>query len=219
MSFKIKTNFPVALDSLDHLNPVGTTGNNTSIPLIEEIEQYFENEKINMCDLGCAGGQFVVDFHNRGHSAIGLEGSDYSIHNNVDNWLQYHNNILFTCDIEHLFSVQDENNTNIKFKCISAWEVLEHIKPYRLNTVLKNIYDLLDDDGIFIGSISLIPCVIQNGVDLHQSRYTQDKWINELFPRIGLQCFEYPFKNLVNRTYVDMGYSFSICAKKINTGS
>ena len=76
---KVITDYPVAYESKDHTEPWGTKGdNNTSLPYIEEIEKHFGGKKINFLDIGCSGGQLVVDLHNRGHKSIGIEGSDYS---------------------------------------------------------------------------------------------------------------------------------------------
>ena len=63
--FKIKTEFPGAFNSPDHLMPVGSIRDNyTNISLINEVLKYFNNSNIKVLDLGCAGGQFISDFIN-----------------------------------------------------------------------------------------------------------------------------------------------------------
>jgi len=63
---KIITEFPVAYNSPDHIVPVGTKNDNsTDSEYIMEVENFFKNEKINIMDIGCAGGQLAVDFYNR----------------------------------------------------------------------------------------------------------------------------------------------------------
>lgn len=74
----------IAYESIDHMRPLGTRmDNHTSVEFIEELEEYFAMyrgiDKIKLLDLGCAGGQFVVDMAVRGHIAVGLEGSNYNI--------------------------------------------------------------------------------------------------------------------------------------------
>jgi hypothetical protein len=66
----------IADDSPDHICPVGAIRDNFTSPgLIDEVKDGFDDEQIAMLDLGCAGGQFVVDFINRGDIGVGLEGS------------------------------------------------------------------------------------------------------------------------------------------------
>ena len=66
----------VADDSPDHICPVGAIRDNfTSQGLIAEVKDGFDDEQISMLDLGCAGGQFVVDFIKEGDIGVGLEGS------------------------------------------------------------------------------------------------------------------------------------------------
>jgi SAM-dependent methyltransferase len=94
------TNYPIAYDSPDHIFPWGTMrDNSSSSDFIEEMEKHFSKQPIKMMDLGCSGGQLVVDFHNRGHLAVGLEGSDYSVKIQRANWPEWYNKILFTCDL------------------------------------------------------------------------------------------------------------------------
>ena len=65
MTFRLETKKTIAIDSPDHLCPVGCVNDNFSSPgLIDEVLQYFGDKKITALDLGCAGGQFVVDFIN-----------------------------------------------------------------------------------------------------------------------------------------------------------
>jgi 2-polyprenyl-3-methyl-5-hydroxy-6-metoxy-1,4-benzoquinol methylase len=76
---KVITEHKVATESPDHLFPWGTARDNTTdLGFIDEIENYF-NKKIKTLDIGCSGGQLTIDFHNRGHLAIGIEGSDFSL--------------------------------------------------------------------------------------------------------------------------------------------
>jgi 2-polyprenyl-3-methyl-5-hydroxy-6-metoxy-1,4-benzoquinol methylase len=192
---KIQTNYPVAIDSPDHITPHGTAhDNSTDINFINEVSEWFKNEKINFLDLGCSGGQLVVDFHNRGNFSVGLEGSDYSLLHGRANWPEYGNKILFTCDITKPYKViygEDENQ--ILFDVITAWEVVEHIKYEDLNSLFKNINDSLKDGGIFLASVAMHP----DG-DLHQTVKTKDEWILEIFPEVlkntDLIIKEYPFQ-------------------------
>jgi SAM-dependent methyltransferase len=210
---EIRTNYPVAYASLDHIFPAGTKeDNNTSLSFIEEVETFFKR-KINFLDLGCSGGQLVVDFHLRGHFALGLEGSDYSLRTQRANWPVYANKVLFTCDLTHPFSIV-ENGHRIKFDCISAWEVLEHIPRADLPMFFRNIADHLKPEGLFCGSVSLIDNWV-NGVNLHQTIFPREIWEQELIPDY-FRWATYPFHNSINNSYVLSEQSFLICLRPKN---
>ena len=199
---KIQTNHPVAYDSPDHITPHGTANDNsTDTNFINEVSEFFKNETINFMDLGCSGGQLVVDFHNRGNFSIGLEGSDYSLLNGRANWPEYGNKILFTSDITKPFKVlYGEDETQILFDVITAWEVVEHIKYEDLNFLFKNINDSLKHGGIFLASVSTHEDSIGDAI-LHQSVFPKETWINEIFPEVlkdtNLIIKEYPFQHWV----------------------
>src|SRR5262245_5090144 len=73
----VQTDYPVAFDSPDHLAPHGTAENNiTHYGFIAKMTKLLG--KGAYLDLGCSGGQLVVDFYRVGWRAVGLEGSDYS---------------------------------------------------------------------------------------------------------------------------------------------
>jgi 2-polyprenyl-3-methyl-5-hydroxy-6-metoxy-1,4-benzoquinol methylase len=193
---KVITNYPIAVNSPDHLYPCGTAYNNsTDHNFITEIENYFGNTRINFLDIGCAGGQLVVDFNNRGHLAIGLEGSDYSVIHSRANWPTYHNKLLFTCDATMPYTIVDDNNQQIKFNCISAWEVIEHIAPEELDQFFMNVINHMHDTAIFVGSISEHPSYWDydgQTRQLHQSIFSKNYWIDEILPKY-FKVEEYPF--------------------------
>lgn len=150
----IVTDYPVALDSPDHIYPWGTANDNTTdIGFINEIESYFQNKKIKMLDIGCSGGQLVIDFHSRGHQSIGIEGSNFSVKSGRANWPKYHNKILFTCDATKPYKIMD-GKENVIFDLITAWEVVEHISFDDLEIFFNNIKNHMNKDSIFCASIS-----------------------------------------------------------------
>lgn len=198
---KIITNNPIAVDSLDHLYPWGTRyDNHTNIEFIKEIENHFDNKKISFLDIGCAGGQFAVDFHNRGHVSVGIEGSDYSAKAGRANWPEFHNRLLFTCDAAKPYTIVDDTDNSIKFDCISSWEVIEHIEYSELNQFFINITNHMHENSIFVGSIALVDDLhdgkgdFGQEVNLHQSVLTKTKWIDDILP-IHFNIYDYDFKN------------------------
>lgn len=209
----IRTDHPLAFDSPDHLYPTGTRNDNsTSAGYIEEIEHYFGGRKLNVLDLGCSGGQLVVDMHNCGHKAVGLEGSDYSVVHKRANWPEHHNKILFTCDITKPFEVL-EDGIPMKFDVVSMWEVMEHIAPKDITQVLENVSLHLKDDGLFLVSIAKFSSRSEEGVELHQSILPERVWRKKYFaPYFTWE--PYPFKNHVREDVWSTGFSRFILSRK-----
>ena len=201
---KLKTKYPIAYDSPDHIFPWGTMrDNSTNEGFINETLEFWKQrgkDKINFLDLGCSGGQLVIDYLNKGHLGIGLEGSDYSVKHKRANWPEYHNKNLFTCDVTKEYKLF-ENDKQIKFDVITAWEVIEHIKPEDLKPFFKYINDNLEQGGFFCGSISMKQEVLQGHV-LHQTVWNEKTWYDN-FPEIltgtTLELYDYPFKNKVRQ--------------------
>jgi len=178
---RVVTDHPIAWESPDHIVPVGTKNDNSSsTDYIQEVENLFQGRKINVMDIGCAGGQLIVDFHNRGHAAIGIEGSDYNIKHKQFNWPEYHQKVLWTADLTKPLKVVDENGDCVLFDLISAWEVVEHIHPDDLNFFFDNVLDQLKPDGIFVSSVNTGPDIREdeNGKlhFLHQSVFLEQYW-------------------------------------------
>lgn len=195
----VLTEHLIAYESIDHLYPNGTKHDNTTnVGFIQEVEQYFQNNKIAFLDIGCAGGQLVIDFFNRGHVAIGLEGSDYSIKHQRANWPAYHNKNLFTCDATMPYTVVDDNGQKQLFDCVTAWEVIEHISPNQLDAFFQNIASHMHDKSIFVGSISLMRSPDPNlgHADWHQSVFPQEVWTNDILTKHFIVS-DYPFTNKV----------------------
>lgn len=221
--YTLLTEFPVAVNSNDHLFPWGTANDNyTSPTMIEELEQYFKR-KYSLLDLGCSGGQSVIDAIAAGNKAVGLEGSDYSLKNARANWTDEHyNKVLFTSDLSKPFQLL-EDNAPAKFDCITAWEFLEHIATNALDTLFDHVNLHLADGGIFIGQYALGTDVheffderVQSmvSVDLHQSVFPVTWW-NEKFDSTGYftNMGQYPFKGAV-RDYNEVWHKKFFLVKK-----
>jgi len=192
----IKTSFPIAIDSPDHLRPWGTMrDNSTDFNFINEMEEHFKH-KINFLDLGCSGGALVHDFLKRGHKAVGLEGSDYSLKNKRAEWPTLANKNLFTCDISKIYEIFEDDKP-MKFDLITAWEVVEHIHPDALDIFFENIKNHLKPEGIFLASVSTCNS-FENGVELHQSVFTEKEWKENILNKV-LSLYDYPFKNKVRK--------------------
>ena len=185
---ELKTDFPVAFQSPDHIVPWGTKNDNTrGLPYCLALERHFKRP-LRAMDMGCAGGGIVFDFLARGHQAIGLEGSDFSQKHQRAEWKTI-GDYLYTCDIAKPFSLIDkETQQTAKFDAICMWEVLEHINEQEIAQLFANIRAHLADDGLFVGSIGLQPDIV-NGVNYHVTVKPQEWW-REQFAAHGLPYIE-----------------------------
>ncbi|MGB1548571.1 MAG: hypothetical protein ACPHIA_08600, partial [Alphaproteobacteria bacterium] len=68
----IKTDYPVALASNDHLHPRGTMNDNTRHPRFVTALREWLGDDLSYLDLGCAGGGLVFDFLINGFEAYGI---------------------------------------------------------------------------------------------------------------------------------------------------
>lgn len=153
MNIAVITEHPIAIDSNDHIHPWGTKNDNNSNRLFNDnIYSLFPGQAIKIMDLGCAGGKMIKDFIDDGHFGIGLEGSDYCRQHGLFEWPIIPDN-LFTCDISYPFDILDDGGERILFDVITAWDVLEHMFPERLDVVFQNIVKHLSQGSYFVGSI------------------------------------------------------------------
>jgi 2-polyprenyl-3-methyl-5-hydroxy-6-metoxy-1,4-benzoquinol methylase len=188
----IKTDHPVAYDSIDQLCPNGIyLDNRVNLKYVQDVEQYHQNRKINYLDIGCAGGELVCVLNKRGHLAVGLDGSDHCL--NIDtkmvqkfnqypsgheNWKQFGNIHLFTCDVRYDYQIYQDENL-LQFDVISAWDVMEHFEPTALDTVLKGIHRHLKPEGVFFASIHTF-YYTYNEIEYHKSVFDETVWTNIL---------------------------------------
>lgn len=177
---ELKTNFAVAVTSDDYKHPRGTRNDNTRHPrFIRKCEEIF-GRKVRALDLGCAGGGLVLDFLLRGHEAIGLEGSDYSLRNQRAEWrlLPQH---LLTCDITQPFELREHNSGDTApFDVICAWEVLEHLPEETLPQFFSNITAHLGENGLFAASIATFEDFDEEtGAVYHVTIKSRDWWEQE----------------------------------------
>ncbi len=189
LEFFVKTDFPVAYESLDHLNPWGTAQNNsTNRRFNEKIYRLFElaEKPLKILDMGCSGGGFIRECIDDGCIGVGLEGSDYSQKLRRAEWKTIPKN-LFTCDITKPFHISIKNGattSDLKFDLVTCWEVMEHIKEEHLAGVAENVKKHLLPSGLWIMSISLVDDFV-NGVNLHETVKPKSWWI-EKFAGMGL---------------------------------
>lgn len=185
--FEVKTDYPVAYESADHLHPHGTKNDNTRAAFfIRKCEELFpEKKQLCFADLGCSGGGIVLDAVLRGHNAIGLEGSDYSLKHQRAEWRLLKNR-LFTCDISKPFHIQNADGSDAKFDVVSAWEVLEHIPEDGVSQLAKNVTNMLFPGGYFVATVSQVEDFEpESGAQLHVTIRPPQWWYSK-FEEVGL---------------------------------
>lgn len=182
--FKVVTDYPVALESPDHLSTLtseptgGPSKDNSKNPNFnKKLYSLFNDEILCIMDLGCSGGGFVEDCLNDGHIAIGLEGSDYSLKNKRACWETIPES-LFTCDCTKPFQIV-YNEIHPIFDVITSWEFAEHIQEKDWPQLCENVRKHLKKNGFWIMSIST--CW---GPPYHQTIQTRDWWL-EMFEKEG----------------------------------
>ena len=154
--FYVDTDHPLALESLDYLQPRGSLlDNSINLNFNRKLYELYPGQKLSVLDLGCSGGGMVRSFIEQGHIAVGLDGSDAGKILQDREWPVIPDN-LFNCDITKPFVVHTGDHTPYKFDVVTSWEVLEHIKEDDLDTVLRQIKAHLKPRGLFIGSVTNI---------------------------------------------------------------
>ena len=199
---KLDTKHPVAFESPDHLIPWGTMrDNSTNKKFVTFMAARIRGEnpgaRLGALDIGCSGGQLVRDFRELGWLAVGLEGSDFSLKHHRANWPELAGKNLFTCDAAKPFKIT-ANGLPARFNLITMWEVLEHIPTPELPQLFANVTEHLAPGGYFIASTTSDPD-IHDGVDLHQTKWTNQEWRQwlakthpELSPvELGLKSFQF----------------------------
>jgi Methyltransferase domain len=204
----IETGKPVAIDSLDHTQPLGARDDNSlSYAFNRKLFKLIPARNVRCLDLGCSGGAFVRSILEAGGFAIGLEGSDLPLCTRRAEWTVIPH-YLFTADATSPFVVRNCTPEPVKFNVITGWEFFEHIKEEQLPAVIDNILRHATDDAIFIGSIS------SNVEPHHQTAKPREWWLEYLGERLGeyaQDLVDYFARDLVRGSYKEPGaMSFSV---------
>ena len=205
----LETEYPVAIDSPDHIAPAGTIADNrTDKDYVKAVKEYFEESKdTKILDMGCAGGQMIADFIEDGYTAVGLEGSTHAHQGaGAANWSKYLNKNFFNVDLAKPFQLK-EDGEDMKFNFIHSWDVLEHIHPDDLGIWFDNVKNHLADDGVFCCVLATTPDYENVNGELvirHQSMFNSAEWVNIFFDNGFELCVENDWHSYpVGRNYPD----------------
>lgn len=182
----VVTEYPIASDSNDHKYPWGAANDFTRHPRFVRACEKILGPHLRVVDMGCSGGGIVLDFVLRGHRAIGIEGSDYSLLSQRAAWRLIPEH-LFTADIAKPLSVrstEDDYRKQVQFDVITAWEVLEHLDYDGLLMFFDNVRRHLLPSGVFVGSVTTVNDMV-NGIEYHRTVQPRPWW-EALFRQCGL---------------------------------
>jgi hypothetical protein len=170
----VETDHPIAVDSFDHTNPLGTARDNSiNYSFNRKLFELIRAAEVRALDLGCAGGGFVRSILEAGGFSIGLEGSDYSLKNKRAEWATIPD-YLFTCDLSKPFKITNCSPDPVKFNLFTAWEFFEHLAEDQIPAVVTRLVDHADEGALLIGSISRHP------EPHHVTIHPKDWWIGFL---------------------------------------
>ena len=178
---RIITSKPVAIDSRDHWDPMGTKNDNSVNPRFnQKLYCLIPAGDVRLLDIGCAGGGLVASILDDGGTAVGIEGSDYSLVQGRGEWPKLANRNLFTADVTEKFVLEHDFSYPQRFNVVTAWEFFEHIAENKIAAVCGNILSHLAQDGFFIGSIC-------ERVENHHVTVKPKAWWIEKFAECGLR--------------------------------
>lgn len=175
-TISLKTEHPVAYESPDHIHPWGTKRDlSRQLRFEGKLCQLMEVRKYSrVMDLGCSGGSFIVNMHDLGFIAVGLEGSDYSKQRRRGPWAFLSDHVLFTCDITKEFNLVSDKRPMV-FDVVTSFEVLEHLAKDQLKSLFENIESHTHENSILIFSVGTADDYV-DGINLHQTVENKDWW-------------------------------------------
>ena len=154
------------------------------------------------------------DFTRRGHSSVGVEGSDYSLCEQRAAWRTIPDR-LFTADICYPFHFTDGVGRRVLSDVISGWELFEHIPEAQLAGLLQNITKNLRPGGYLTASIATFPdCDEATGAIYHHTVKSRDWW-EERFRSVGLMPIDGVFNlgDFVRGTGNPTAYDWDVRAR------
>jgi hypothetical protein len=189
----LKTDYPIAVDSNDHISPDSTTEGVSRPTLFVQNCISLLGQDMKCLDLGTGAAGLVFEFAMNQVLAVGVDGSDFCRLNKIGYWPILSNN-LFTCDITKPFSfISRDTQGPIEFEVITMWEVLEHIAENDLPDLFSNIAYHLSSRSYFIGSVSLLEYTSGDGIPYHITKKPREWWKSKMLESGLAMLDRHPF--------------------------
>ena len=124
------------------------------------LRGFLKTTKINLLDVGCGNGDFLMYCERRGCNAVGIENNKNAlISSRNEKHLTVYN------DFEQMHKSSEIILNNKKFDAITMWHSLEHL--HDLDLVISNLQKVLCDKGVI-----LVACPNHLSYDAqHYSKY------------------------------------------------
>lgn len=185
---KFRTDYPEAFDSNDNKFPISTYDGILRKPQFSQKIKNLYGDMASLLDIGCGGGGIVYDAISHDIIAYGIDGSTANRRMQHGYWAVLKDQLL-TCDACKPYNFE-KDGLQFRFKVISSWECLEHIPETEVFNFLQNVYNNLDDDGYFIGSISRLPHFNENTGVVYHVTLKDKNWWAEKFKQSNLEFME-----------------------------
>jgi 2-polyprenyl-3-methyl-5-hydroxy-6-metoxy-1,4-benzoquinol methylase len=165
-------------------------------------------KKIKVLEIGCGGGQVIVDFLNDGNEIFGIDARPgYNLYKEyAPNWKKYRDKFA-VFDAAQPFELVNENNIIVEFDLITSWECFEHIYEPCIDQLMKNIFLHSHKDSYFIGSISH-----DTNETNHRCIKPREWWLNKFYS-IGFEETDLNFGQDIPRHLPHINYVFYLQRK------
>jgi len=132
---------------------------NTIIPTDEPNVNHAFNEVCyrlfdspTFIDLGCAEGGYIKEVIDDGYFGIGVDGFPAFKNRGIEGWGKYPDH-FFQLNFAKPMVVESEG-IPLKFDVVTAWEVAEHLFEDEIDTFIKNLANLVKDEGMVLLTVS-----------------------------------------------------------------
>lgn len=196
--------------------------NNLQYKKLRVVDQYMP-KSISLLDIGAGTGEFINLELQKFVEIYGVDIDPESLNICRERFKNQKNVHLFESDLTNLNSIFSNN----KFDCVTCLDVLEHIELHECKTVLRNIYNITKDNGLFIfsgpGILEKIRIFIgMSPTHLHShSSYGWKKLIeNSGFEVLSVETVEFPLVNnrILRKNIHLFGKCCIVVSKKVPIG-
>jgi len=147
---------------------------------IIDLMKILNVKKRRVLDLGCAYGQTVRGLVNKGIDAYGVDISEYSIEEGKKRQPKIADRLLCK-NIEDEDFAEEIIKKWGKFDFVTSQVTLEHILEGKVDTVIKNIYDITEGGGFSYHNIDNAMSKDITHYCVHGMKWWQEKFMKQRF--------------------------------------